>query len=39
VLNPGQKSLRYTTGLPGFYMFGCAFHYDGFGMRTVIIVH
>jgi plastocyanin len=39
VLNPGQKSLVYTTGLPGFYMFGCAFHYDSDKMRTVIIVH
>jgi plastocyanin len=38
-LNPGQRSLQYTTGLPGFYMFGCAFHYDSDGMRTVIIVH
>lgn len=38
-LNPGQRSLQYTTGLPGFYMFGCAFHYDTNGMRTVVIVH
>jgi plastocyanin len=37
-LTPGQKSLVYTTGLPGFYMFGCAFHYLTHGMRTVIIV-
>jgi plastocyanin len=39
VLNPGQKSFVYTTGLPGFYMFGCAFHYDSDKMRTVIVVH
>jgi plastocyanin len=37
-LNPGQMSLVYETGLPGFYMIGCAFHYDSFNMRTVIIV-
>jgi plastocyanin len=37
-LSPGTTSLVYTTGSPGFYMVGCAFHYDLFGMRTVIIV-
>ena len=37
-LTPGQHSLVYSTGLPGFYMFGCAFHYVTHGMRTVIIV-
>jgi plastocyanin len=37
-LTPGNKSLVYTTGAPGFYMFGCQFHYDPDGMRTVIIV-
>jgi hypothetical protein len=37
-LNPGQHSLRYNTGPPGFYMFGCAFHYISHGMRTVYIV-
>lgn len=37
-LNPGTKSLVYTTGAPGFYMVGCAFHYVSNGMRTVIIV-
>jgi plastocyanin len=37
-LNPGQSSLKYNTGPPGFYMFGCAFHYDSHGMRTVYIV-
>jgi plastocyanin len=35
---PGGKSKKYTTGSPGFYMIGCAFHYDSNGMRTVIIV-
>ena len=38
-IEPGFTSLAYQTGLPGFYMFGCAFHYDSDGMRTVIIVH
>ena len=38
-LSPGQKSLLYETGLPGFYMIGCAFHYDPDSMRTVIVVH
>jgi plastocyanin len=37
-LNPGQTSAVYNTGLPGFYMVGCAFHYDSHKMRTVIIV-
>lgn len=37
-LNPGTKSLLYTTGMPGFYMVGCYFHYNSHGMRTVIIV-
>lgn len=37
-LNSGTSSLVYTTGSPGFYMVGCAFHYDLFGMRTVIVV-
>lgn len=37
-LNPGQQSLIYETGLPGFFMIGCAFHYDSNGMRSVIIV-
>jgi streptogramin lyase/plastocyanin len=37
-LNPGQLSLVYETGLPGFYMVGCAFHYNSNTMRTVIIV-
>jgi plastocyanin len=38
VLSPGSKSLVYTTGAPGFYMFGCAIHYNSNMMRTVIIV-
>jgi plastocyanin len=38
-LNPGGKSLTYAAAVPGFYMFGCAFHYLSHGMRTVIIVH
>ena len=37
-LSPGKKSAVYSTGAPGFYMFGCAFHYVLDGMRTVIIV-
>lgn len=38
-LNPGKKSPVYETGMPGFYMFGCQFHYNPDEMRTVIIVH
>ena len=34
----GSHSALYTTGIPGFYMIGCAFHYNLDGMRTVIIV-
>ncbi|HKW45739.1 MAG TPA: hypothetical protein VJN22_08775 [Candidatus Eremiobacteraceae bacterium] len=30
------KSPQYLTPAPGFYMFGCFFHYSS-GMRTVII--
>ncbi len=37
-LNPNQKSLIYNSGPPGYYMFGCAYHYISNGMRTVIIV-
>lgn len=37
-INPGKKSLVYETGMPGFYMFGCQFHYNLDKMRTVIIV-
>jgi len=38
-LNPNQRSRTYNAGAPGFYMVGCAFHYDSNGMRTVIVVH
>jgi plastocyanin len=38
-LTPGGTSPSYAAGVPGFYMFGCAFHYLSHGMRTVVIVH
>ena len=38
-INAGKKSPIYETGMPGFYMFGCQFHYNLDKMRTVIIVH
>lgn len=38
ILSPGQSSTLYSTGVPGFYMVGCFFHYVSEGMRTVIIV-
>jgi len=34
----GGHSALYNTGMPGFYMIGCAFHYNLYGFRTVIIV-
>jgi virginiamycin B lyase len=38
-LAPGKTSDVYETGAPGFYMVGCAFHYnDATSMRTVLIV-
>ena len=38
-LVPGKTSAIYETGAPGFYMIGCAFHYnDATSMRTVLIV-
>jgi plastocyanin len=37
-LLPGKASAVYNTGPPGFYMVGCAFHYNTNMMRTVIIV-
>lgn len=37
-LLPGGRSKLYNTGMPGFYMIGCAFHYNTHGMRTVVIV-
>jgi plastocyanin len=36
-IDGNKKSLKYLTPPPGFYMFGCFFHYDSNGMRTVII--
>lgn len=36
-LDGGATSLQYLTPPPGFYMFGCFFHYDSNQMRTVII--
>lgn len=36
-LDPSTKSLQYVSPPPGFYMFGCFFHYDSNQMRTVII--
>jgi virginiamycin B lyase len=38
-LAPGKTSAIYETGAPGFYMIGCAFHYnDATSMRTILIV-
>jgi len=37
-LSAGAHSVLYNTGMPGFYMIGCAFHYNTYGFRTVIIV-
>lgn len=37
-LAPGKSSLVYETGMPGFYMIGCYFHYNPDKMRTVLIV-
>ena len=37
-VSAGSKSLTYTTGVPGFYMFGCAFHYVTHTMRTIVVV-
>jgi plastocyanin len=36
-IDGNKKSLKYLTPPPGFYMFGCFYHYDSNGMRTVII--
>ena len=38
-LNPGQTSAVYSTGAPGMFIFGCAYHYVSNNMRTVVIVH
>ena len=37
-LNPGTSSRIFDTGLPGFYIIGCQYHYVSNEMRTVIIV-
>jgi len=37
-VNPGTSSPIYDTGLPGFYIIGCQYHYVSNEMRTVIIV-
>jgi len=37
-IDPGGSSAVYTASVPGFYMFGCAFHYISHGMRDIIIV-
>ena len=38
-LNPDTTSPIYETGLPGFYMIGCQYHYNTNEMRTVVVVH
>ena len=38
-LDPNQISQLYSTGLPGFYMIGCQYHYVPDELRTVIVVH
>jgi streptogramin lyase/plastocyanin len=38
-LNPNKTSPIYETGLPGFYMIGCQYHYNTSEMRTVVVVH
>ena len=38
-LLPSKSSPIYETGMPGFYMIGCQYHYSSDEMRTVIIVH
>jgi sugar lactone lactonase YvrE len=38
-LAPNQISQLYSTGLPGFYMIGCQYHYVPDKLRTVIVVH
>ena len=37
-LNPHTTSPVYAANVPGFYMFGCQYHYNTHHMRTVIIV-
>ena len=36
-LATSQTSLVYVVPSPGFWMFGCHYHYDSMQMRTVII--
>jgi len=38
-LNRNKTSPIYETGLPGFYMIGCQYHYNTNQMRTVVVVH
>ena len=38
-LNPGAVSQVYSTGGPGMFIFGCAYHYLSDNMRTVVVVH
>jgi len=38
-LGTGKTSLVYSSGMPGFYMIGCHYHYTSNKMRTIIIVH
>jgi hypothetical protein len=37
-LNTGSSSAVYHAGVTGIYFFGCHFHYNSNGMRTVLIV-
>lgn len=37
-LTPGAVSAVYNSGGAGMFIFGCAFHYQSNGMRTVVIV-
>jgi hypothetical protein len=37
-LDPSATSKNYVANVPGFYIIGCAYHYNSDNMRTVIIV-
>ena len=37
-IDPGTSSKNYVANVPGFYIIGCAYHYNSDNMRTVIIV-
>jgi hypothetical protein len=37
-IDPGTSSKNYVANVPGFYIIGCAYHYNSDDMRTVIIV-